>query len=97
MARRFGSKLLAAACGIAVACAPAWAQMSGPQSSRPAVMAGSGPRLAYGPVCDRVALRDCKAEAELHITTCDPFPDRFACADRILAEQSACMAATGCY
>jgi hypothetical protein len=55
-----------------------------------------GPYIAYGPVCDRAALRDCQAEARFHMTRCDPFPGRFACADRILAEQSACMAATGC-
>ena len=75
--------------------APALAQMARPIGVSAAHR--SGPYLAYGPVCDRQAVRDCQADATFAMSLCDPFPGRFACADRILAKQSACIAATGCY
>jgi hypothetical protein len=84
-----------AAIALATLGAPgANAQVAGPQSHSSAPR--SGPYIAYGPVCDRAALRDCQAQARFEMTMCDPFPGRLLCADRILAEQSACMAATGC-
>jgi hypothetical protein len=73
--------------------APASAQVAGPQSI-PATR--SGPYIAYGPVCDRAALRECDAEARFKMSMCDPFSGRFVCADRILAERGVCLAATGC-
>ena len=72
----------------------ALAQAAGPQSY--SANPRSGPHLAYGSVCDRAAIRDCQAHAQFRMKLCDPFPGRLACADRILAEQSACFAATGC-
>jgi hypothetical protein len=88
------SALVAAALAAVALTLPALAQAAGPQSYGPAVR--SGPYIAYGPVCDRAAFRACQADAQFKMSTCDPFPGRFACADRILAEQSACWAATGC-
>jgi hypothetical protein len=70
--------------------APALAQTA------PAPGPRSGPYIAYGPVCDRAAFRACQEKAQFVMRQCDPFPGRFACADRVLAEQSACWAATGC-
>ena len=96
MKRASGRAALAAAIiGFAAFGAPfASAQVGG--SRNHASAAQSGPYIAYGPVCDRAALRDCQADARHAMTTCHPFPGRLVCADRILAEQSACMAATGC-
>ncbi|NNM74984.1 hypothetical protein [Enterovirga aerilata] len=83
--------LAAAILGVA---GPALAQAVAPPGPVPGPR--TGPYIAYGPVCDRAALRDCQAKARLVMSLCDPFPGRFACADRVLAEQSACWAATGC-
>ena len=92
--RRAGCATLAiATLGSAL---PALAQVpAGPRSSPSA--RGAGPYIAYGPVCDRAAVRACQANASFRMSLCDPFPGRLVCADRILAEQSACFAATGCY
>ncbi len=96
MKRASGRVALAAAItGFAALGAPfASAQVAGSRS-QPSATHG-GPYIAFGPVCDRAALRGCQAEARHAMTTCHPFPGRLVCADRILAEQSTCMAATGC-
>jgi hypothetical protein len=94
MKRSFGRAALVALALALLGAPGASAQMAGPQSYSSAPR--PGPYIAYGPVCDRAALRDCQAEARFAMTMCDPTPGRFLCADRILAEQSACMAATGC-
>ena len=91
---RMAAKAALAALALGVV-SPAMAQMAGPQSV--AATPRSGPYIAYGPICDRQGVRDCQEAARFRMTLCEPFPGRFACADRILAEQSACIAATGCY
>lgn len=95
MTHWFGRAALAA---IAVAALGAsGASGASAQMARGAAPAYAGsPYIAYGPVCDRAALRDCQAAARHAMTTCHPFPGRLVCADQILHEQSACMAATGC-
>jgi hypothetical protein len=57
---------------------------------------GAGAYISYGPVCNRAGIRDCQAQAQFQMRLCDAFPGRLACADRVLAEQSACFATTGC-
>ena len=87
----------AATCALAVLAAttPVLAQ---PVAIRQSVAAGprSGAYIPFGPVCDRAGVRECQAGARFKMSMCDPFPGRFVCADRILAEQSVCIAATGC-
>ncbi len=91
-----GAALAAAAAGILGAASPGIAQpLAGPQSVAPAPARDA--YIPYGPVCDRRSVRECQAAAKFEMTMCEPLPGRFICADRILAEQSACFAATGCY
>jgi hypothetical protein len=92
--RRAGRAMLTvAALGFAW---PTLAQVpAGPQSGPNALRTGAF--FKYGPACDRSAVRACQAQASFRMSLCDPYPGRLVCADRILAEQSACFAATGCY
>jgi hypothetical protein len=79
----------------ALAASPALAQqVVGPQSIAPSERRDA--YIPYGPTCDRAGVRECQADARFKMSMCDPFPGRFACADRILGEQSVCLAATGC-
>jgi len=95
MTHFFGRAALAAIMVAMLGASGADAQVAtGPQSYSSAPR--PGPYIVYGPVCDRAALRGCQEEARHAMTACHPFPGRLLCADRILAEQSACMAATGC-
>ncbi len=92
--RRAGrATLTVAALGLAL---PAVAQVPAGGQSGP-FTAHSGPYVASGPTCDRAGVRACQANASFRMSLCDPVPGRLVCADRILAEQSACFAATGCY
>lgn len=50
-----------------------------------------------GPVCDRREVGACQSEARSRAIACDAFSDRLACADTVLAAQSACFRQTGCY
>jgi hypothetical protein len=91
MTIRFAAILGLALAGAAAA--PAGAQPH-PSTDRMRVTVRSA--LA-GPICDRREVGACQSEARSRAIACDAFSDRLGCADTVIAAQSACLRATGCY
>ncbi|MDB5511892.1 MAG: hypothetical protein JWR08_1375 [Enterovirga sp.] len=94
--------LIMAILATALVCGPALVAPAAAQGAPRSIHASSipGRTVSYPAayrMCDRAAVRSCQADARMDMQTCESFPGRLPCADRVLSELSMCWAATGCF